>query len=234
MAKVKKRKKSYTTEKVIDSLNQTAHKAENFFERHSKIIITVLVVFAVLAIGYFLYLKWVLEPRSEKAFIEMVQADDYFQQDSSLLALKGSPGSFLGYEQIISDYGNTKAGNLARYKAAIAYYRLGDYASAVQNLEKFKTGDDILNAQRNGMIGNALVQSGKLEEGLPYYEKAAKETDIELLQKYYYTKAGKLAFKLEKNEAALRYFKSISDKYADPGPEVEKYVERLTYLTGGN
>jgi len=234
MAKGRK-KQEYTTEKVLESLNETAYKAENFFEKHSKIIIGIFGVLALVAIGYFVYLKTVLEPKSEKAFVEMAQADEYFKQDSVLLALKGSPGSFQGYEQIIENYGGTTGGNIARYKAGIAYYRLGDYASSVENLEKFETEDEILNARKNGMIGNALVNSGKEKEALPYYVKAAEATNIELMQTEYYTKAGKLAIQLGNNNEALKYFKTLADKYPNAGGgEVDKFIERLKYATGGN
>lgn len=234
MAKGKK-KQVYTTEKVLDSLNETAYKAENFFERNSKIIIGVLGGLALLAIGYFVYLKTVLEPKSEKAFTEMVQADDYMKKDSVLLALKGSPGSFMGYEQIVENYKGTKGGELALYKAGVAYYRLGDFASAVASLEKFKTDDNILNAQRNGLIGDALVESGKQDEALSYYLKAAEGTDIEILQTQFYTKAGKLAVISGKNAEALKYFQILADKYPNAGGgEVDKFIERLKYATGGN
>lgn len=234
MAKTNK-KQEYTTEKVLESLNETAYKAENFFEKNSKIIIGILAGLALIAIGYFVYLKTVLEPKSEKAFLEMAQADEYFKQDSVLLALKGSPGSFLGYEQIVENYGGTKGGNIARYKAGVSYYRLGDYASAVQSLEKFSTDDEILEAQRNGMIGNALVQSGKEKEALPYYVKAAEGTDVEVIQTMYYTKAGKLAMQLGQNADALKYFQALADKYPNAGNgEVEKFIERLKYATGGD
>lgn len=234
MAKTNK-KQEYTTEKVLDSLNETAYKAENFFEKYSKIIIGVLGALAIIAIGYFIYLKTVLEPKSEKAFIEMAQADEYFKQDSVLLALKGSPGSFQGYEQIVDNYGGTKGGNIARYKAGVAYYRLGDYASAVASLEKFSTDDEILNAQKNGMIGNALVESGKLKEALPYYVKAAEGTNVEVIETMYYTKAGKLAIQLGQDADALKYFQALANKYPNAGNgEVDKFVERLNYATGGN
>lgn len=234
MAKGKK-KQEYTTEKVLDSLNETAYKAENFFEKNSKIIIGVFSVLALIAIGYFVYLKTVLEPKSEKAFTEMTQADEYFKQDSVLLALKGSPGSFQGYQQIIDNYGGTKGANIARYKAGICYYKLGDYASAVESLEKFETDDDVLTAQKNGMIGNALVESGKLDEGLTYYVKAAEATNLELLQTTYYSKAGKLAIQQGKNAEALKYFQTLADQYPNAGGgEVDKFVERLKYATGGN
>ncbi|MDD3772323.1 MAG: tetratricopeptide repeat protein [Weeksellaceae bacterium] len=231
----KSKKQVYTTEKVIDSLNETAHKAENFFERHSKIILSIFGVLALIGIGYFVYLKTILEPKSEKAFTEMIQADEYFKQDSVVLALKGSPGSFQGYEQIIQNYGGTKGANIALYKAGIAYYKLGDYASAVSSLEKFKSDDEILTAQKNGMIGNALVEFGKEKEALSYYVKAAEGTDLEVLQTLYYTKAGKLAIELGANQEALKYFQILANKYPNAGDgEVEKYIERLKYAISGN
>lgn len=234
MAKNNK-KQVYTTEKVIDSLNETAYKAENFFEKHSKIILSIFGILALGGIGYFVYLKTILEPKSEKAFTEMIQADEYFKQDSVVLALKGSPGSFQGYEQIIQNYAGTKGANIALYKAGIAYYKLGDYASAVSSLEKFKSDDEILSAQKNGMIGNALVEFGKEKEALPYYVKAAEGTDLEVLQTIYYTKAGKLALDLGENNLALKYFQTLANKYPNAGDgEVEKYIERLKYSNSGN
>lgn len=234
MAK-KNKKQEYTTEKVIDSLNETAHLAENFFERHSKIIVGAFIGLALIGIGYFAYLKTVLEPKSEKAFIEMAQADEYFKQDSVVLALKGSPGSFLGYEQIIENYGGTKGANIALYKAGVSYYKLGDYASAVKSFEKFSSKDNILTAQKNGMIGNALVESGKEKEALPYYVKAAEGTDLEVIQTLYYMKAGKLAMDMDMNKEALNYFEAIAKKYPNAGDgEVDKYIERLKYATSGN
>jgi len=235
MAKSTKKNKKYAAEKVLDNLNQTAYKAENFFERHSKIIISVLGVVALLAIGYFVYLKTVVEPKSEKAFKEMVQADDYFKQDSMNLALKGMPGSFLGYEQIIKEFSGTKGANIALYKAGIAYYKLGDYASAVSSLEKFSSDDNVLTAQKYGMIGNALADSQKQTEAIPYYLKAAEETDYEILKTIYLTKAGKLSIELGNNSDALKYFQILADKYPNAGNgEVDKYIERLKYATNVN
>lgn len=229
-----KKKQVYTTEKVLDSLNETAYKAESFFERNAKLIIGAFAGLAIIAIGYFVYLKTVLEPKSEKAFTEMIQADEYFLQDSVVLALKGSPGSFQGYEQIIEKYSGTTGANIALYKAGIAYYKLGDYASAVSSLEKFSTKDDLLNAQKNGMIGNALAESNKFKEALPYYVKAAEGTNNQLIETIYYVKAGKLAMELGQNEVALQHFQTLANKYPQPNDEVDKYIEKLKYLNSGN
>ncbi len=80
---------------------------------------------------------WFTPLMTEDALKEMVQAERLFDQDSINVALNGSPGSFQGLQQIVDEYGNTEAGNLARFKAASSYYKLGDYASAVKLLEDF-------------------------------------------------------------------------------------------------
>lgn len=235
MAKGKHRKKEYTTEKVLDNLNKTAYEAESFFVKHSKLLIGIFAALIIVGIAYFAYLKYYMEPRTDQAFTEMNQADVYFQQDSMTYSLKGNPGVSLGYEQIIEDYSGTDAANIARYKAASASYKLGDYASAVKYMEDFKTDDPILNAQKFGLIGSALVQSDKAEEALKYYVKAAEATDLEAVESIYYTKAGLLAMQLEKNEEALKLFQTLEDKY--PGVnngEASKYIERLKYAIGGN
>ena len=56
-----------------------------------------------------------------------------------------------------------------------------------------------------------------------------------VLQITYYTKAGEIAMSLGKNDEALKYFQTITDKY--PGAnngDAEKFVERLKYTLGTN
>ena len=234
MAKNKKNEE-FTTEQFVNKLDKTAFDVESFVEDNAKIIVGVLVALVVAALGYFAYNKFVVEPKSEEAFANMVQAERLFDQDSTAVALKGSPGAYQGLQQIVDEYGNTEAGNLARFKAASAYYKLGDYASAVKLLEEFDTDDEVMLAQKNGMIGNALTQSNKLEEALPYFVKAAEGTEVETLEVTYYTKAGEIAMSLGKNEDALKYFQTIADKYpGNNNGNAEKFAERLKYMVGTN
>jgi len=231
MAK-KNKKEEFATEQFVEKLDKTAFSVEYFVEKYSKPLGIGLGIIIVAVIGYFAYLKMVVEPKSEDAFKEMVQAEHLFDQDSINIALNGSPGSFEGLQQIVTEYGNTDAGNLARFKAASAYYKLGDYVSSIKMLEDFDTSDKVMLAQKYGMIGNALVSSNKLEEGLPYYEKAAKASDVETLQTTYYTKAGKIAMELGKNADALKYFQALEDEYPNANNgEVAKFIERLKYAS---
>lgn len=234
MAKNNK-KEEFATEQFVNKLDKTAFDVETFVEDNAKVIVGILVAVVVAALGYFAYLKFIVEPKSEEALKNMVQAERLFDQDSVSLALKGSAGAYQGLQQIVDEYGNTDAGNLARFKAASSYYKLGDFASAVKLLEEFDTDDNVMLAQKYGMIGNALTQSNKVEEALPYFVKAAEATEVETLEVMYYTKAGEIAMSVGKNEDALKYFQIIADKY--PGANngnAEKFVERLKYMVGGN
>jgi tetratricopeptide (TPR) repeat protein len=230
-----KKKEEFATEQIVNKLDKTAFDVEYFVEKNSKIVVGILVAIIAVALGYFAYVKFVVEPQDDEAFAKMVKANNLFDQDSITQALKGSPGAYDGLQQIVDEYGNTESGNLARFKAASAYYKLGDYASAVELLEAFTTDDNVMLAQKYGMLGNALTQSNKVEEALPFFIKAAEATDAEVLQVTYYTKAGEIAMSLGKNEEALKYFQSIVDKY--PGAnngDAEKFVERLKYAVGAN
>lgn len=232
MAK-KIKNEEYATEEIVEKLDRTAFNVENFLEKNSKILGIVIGLVVVAALGYFAYLKLVVEPKSDQALQEMVTAERLFDQDSIAQALNGSSGSYMGLQQIVDEYGNTDAGNLAKFKVGASYYKLGDYTTAIKMFEDFSTSDPVLLAQKYGMIGNCLVQSGKLEEGLPYYVKAAEASKVVTIEQTYYTKAGNIAFSLGKNEDALKYFQAIADKY--PGAnnsEAEKFIERLKYAAG--
>lgn len=228
----KVKNQEYATEELVQKLDRTAFNVEHFLEKNSKILGIIIGAVVLAALGYFAYLKLVVEPKSDQALVEMATAEKMFDQDSIAKALNGSEGSYLGLQKIVDEYGNTDAGNLAKMKAGSAYYQLGDYTNAIKMFEDFDTDDAVLKAQKFGMIGNALAQSGKVEESLPYFVKAAEATDVVVVEQMYYTKAGNIAMSLGKNEEALKHFQTIVDKY--PGAnnfEAEKFVERLKYAT---
>ena len=180
MAKNNK-KEEFATEQFVEKLDKTAFDVETFVEDNAKIIVGILVALVVAALGYFAYTKFIVEPKSEEALNNMVQAERLFDQDSVAQALKGSAGAYQGLQQVVDEFGNTEAGNLARFKAASSYYKLGDHATAVKLLEEFDTDDEVMMAQKYGMIGNALTQSNKVEEALPYFVKAAEAAKADII-----------------------------------------------------
>lgn len=227
----KESKKQYITEEVLDASNEIAVKAESFVEKNAKILGIIFGVLIVGALGYFAYLRMVVEPKTNAGFAEFYQAQKQFQLDSLETALNGTVGGAIGYAGIKEEYGGTKPANLAKYMAGITLYKQGKYKEALENFEDFSTNEPAMLAQKFGMIANALVQTKNEEKALDYYTKAAKATDLEVFQTIYYTRAGKLALHLGKNDTALEYFSELEETY--PGVnngEAAKYIEMIKHL----
>ena len=79
------------------------------------------------------------------------------------LSLNGADGKY-GLIDIVDNYGNTKAGNLAKYMSGIAFLKTGDYESAIQYLSDFSSDDEMLAALAKGNIGDAFVEIEQPED----------------------------------------------------------------------
>lgn len=227
--------KDSTTAGVINALDETASKTEDFIAKNQKVILGVVGTIAVFLVGYLAYEKLVAGPREEEAATEMFQAQQYFQQatdgvaSDSLykLSLKGAEGKF-GFLDIADQYSGTDAGNLANYYAGIAYLNTGKYPEAIDYLDKFKSEDVILTALAKGAIGDAYAQKNEPKEALSYYIKAAESNKNDFTTPRFLLKAGKVALALGEKEDALKYFTDIKDNY-ETSPEAAS-IEALIGL----
>jgi tetratricopeptide (TPR) repeat protein len=214
-----------TTAGVFNSLDATASKTEEWVERNQKVIFGVVGVFALLAIGYLLFQKFVVEPKEDEASTAMFTAQQNFQlavngtKPDSLytLSLKGSEGQF-GFVDIANKYSGTDAANLANYYAGMAYLNTGKYTEAITSLEKFKSKDVMLAPLAQGAIGDAYSQKNQLKEALENYIKASEMNKNEFTTPLFLFKAGKVSLALGKKADALKYFNEIKEKY-DSSPE---------------
>ena len=211
-----------TTAEVFETLDVQANKAEEWVVRNQKWIMGVVGAIVILTTCYFLYTKFVVEPKEDEAVNEMFQAQQYFKQavdaqatpDSLFtLALKGGEGK-LGFEGIISEYSGTKSANLARYYAGMSYLNLKDYKKAVENLEKFSSSDEMLKPIALGAIGDSFSELKKYDDAMSYYLKAADASENDFTTPRYLMKHGQLAMMNGKNEEALKSFLSIRDNYS--------------------
>lgn len=231
MSKNDKPQKKYATEEAFESLEQTAQQSEHFIEKNAKPLGIIFGVLIFLAVAYFAYLKFIKEPKNLDAQKEIVTADQMFDNDSLQLALNGSPGAYMGYNQIIDEYGGSDVGNIAKYKAAVALYKEGNYQEALDRINSFSTDEKAMEAMKYGVKGDALVQLGQKEEGLDAYEEAINASDLQVLQQVYTKKAAVLAMDIQAYERGLKtveaYLKNNPD--GDANGEVAKFAEMLKY-----
>lgn len=208
---------------------------ENFYNKNKKAIYIGLGAIVVIIGGFFYYQTQIKAPREKTAYNEMFKAEYYFGKDSFQLALNGRPGAFMGFEEIISEYGSTKAGNLARYYAGICHLQLGHYDEAITHLKKFSSDDIILGSIALGCIGDAYREQNDSENAVKYYEKAARRNTNSFTTPIYLKKAA-LTYEedLQDYDKALATYIKIEKEYGNTneGRDVAKYIARIKTLTG--
>jgi len=210
-----------TTEEVFNTLDETASRTEEWVAKNQKIILGVVGFIALITIGYILYGKFISDPKEDKAFSEIFQAQEYFNQaivntenpDSLFtLALKGGEGK-LGLTGIVEEYPGTKAGNLANYYAGMSYLHLKDFKNAETYLLNFSSNDENLNAIALGALGDAYSETNKVEDAISYYKKAATANENEYTTPRFLFKAAQLSLAANKKAEANKMFTEIKEKY---------------------
>ncbi|MEO6070676.1 MAG: tetratricopeptide repeat protein [Chitinophagaceae bacterium] len=205
-------------------------RAKDFWTRYNKQIIIAGAAIILLAGAYFGYKYLIQAPKEEKAQEAIFKAEDYFRKDSMRLALKGD-GLNPGFEKIISEYGNTKAGNLARFYAGAASVATGDFPSGVKYLKEFETDSKPTQARAYKLLGDAYGEQGKNSDALSNYKKAAHEFEAdETNSSEYLFMAAYFAQKVVKdNKEAIDLFKELKEKYprTQRGFEADKYLASL-------
>ncbi len=219
----KRRKKTKKEEELLVDLVEVQEQTQYFLERNQKYIIGGLFL-AVLLIGGFLAYKQLYKaPREKEAMEQMFKAEQQFQRDSFALALSNPGDQYPGFEGIISEYGGTKAANLAKYYAGISALRTGQFQKAVDHLESFKAKGNITPAMANGALGDAYSELENYGQALSAYEKAAGMTN-DFSTPYYLWKAGMLAQKQGDSAKAKKYLEQIKSDY--PASVQAKDIDR--------
>lgn len=201
-----------------EALANAQTQTENFFEKHSKMVVIAMITIFVLAAVVFGYKKLISEPRMNAAQEMLYKAQYNFEQQNSdvALALNGDENT-PGFVQVIEQYGNTPAGNLAHLYAAACSIRLGDFEAAEGYIVKFKNvkgiPGEIVNAMAAGLKGDIAVEKGDNAAAAAAFEAAAKVSDNNYTTPLYLRKAAQ-AYRAAGNEAkAQECLDILIDKY---------------------
>ncbi len=205
---------------------------EQYLQKNKKGLIIAAGIIIVVALGIWAFVEGYSKPRQRAAAEEIFAAEQWFREGSFEKALNGND-QYLGFLDIIDEYGGTKSANLAKLYAGICQLNLGQYNEAIDNLKSYKGKDDITPAQAIMLTGDAYAELGNNDEAVAYYEKAAKKADNFITTPTALWKAGMIYMKLGKNDVAANKFETIKEKYPESSEwnEVDKYI---TYAKTGN
>ena len=211
----------------LESIETTLSKTELFIANNQKTIIIVLAVLAIAVLAVFGVKKFYLEPREKEAQTAIYHAEQYFENDNFATALNGD-GNYLGFVDIINDFGGTKTANLAKYYAGICYLNTGDFNQAVSYLKDFKGKDVLVSSLALGALADAYMELDKVAEAAAAYEKAANKSENTLTSPMYLLRAG-MAYEMAGNyQQALNVYNQIKKDYptSNEGFSIEKYIAR--------
>lgn len=213
-------------------VGEIVSKSEQFIDKHKKNIIYGVVALAVVVGGFFWVRHGYLVPKEKKAEIALFKGEQYFARDSFAIALNGNGADYVGFTEIVDQYGSTKSGNLAKAYAGICHYRLGDPGEALKLLKSFNGKDQMVSPAITGLIGDCYVSLGDMKEGISYFEKAAKEANNEIVSPVYLKKAGTVYEELKQYDAAVKAYTTIKEQYfnSTEAADIDAYITRASEL----
>jgi tetratricopeptide (TPR) repeat protein len=215
----------------IEKVEQAFSKTELFIEKNQKIILIIVGVIVVVVLGFFGFKRFYLTPRESAAQSQMFMAEKYFEMDSLNKALNGD-GNYLGFLDIIDQYGITKSANLSHYYAGICYLKKGEYEKAIEHLKKFSSSDQIVGPMALMALGDAYMELKQVDEAVKFYLEGADKKKNEFTTPVILMKAGWAYEEQGKYDKALEVYKRIKEEYprTNEGRDMPKYIAKMEGL----
>ena len=160
-----------------------------FFETNRSLVYGILggiVLLIIMGFGYGIF-KDRQEDQAQEALAAAVRM---YENSNWRGAIDGADGA-AGLLEVADQYGSTKAGNLALYYAADAYYKMGEHESALTYFRQFDHGDDALGAGAYAGEAAVLESMGNHAEAAAKYRQAALVHESDFTSGRYLQSAGR-------------------------------------------
>lgn len=234
----KKKQELKKSDEVLIDVVEVREQATDFFERNRLYVLIGIGALVLIVGGWFAYNQFYKVPKQKEAVEQMFQAQYQFERDSFQLALINPGGGYLGFLDIIDNYGGTPAANAAKYYAGVSYLHIGqqrnnankEFEAAISYLKDFNAKGDVMPIMKNGALGDAYSELQDFGQAMSYYKKAVSAGDNELLTPYYLKKVGMLNEKNGDPKAALDAYQRIKNEYptSNAATDIDKYIARVT------
>lgn len=225
-------KKTDQTEERIVKVEEALSRTEKFIEKNQTILLYIIGGIIALVLIYMGYKKFYEAPREKKAQEQMFMAEKYFEKDSLNKAINGD-GNYPGFKTIIDEYSGTKSSNLAHYYLGVCYLKKGQFQSAVDELKKFSSGDEIVGPMAKGAIGDAYVELKNYDNAVSSYIDASDLKKNNFTSPMFLMKAGMTYELMNKYDKAAEMYKKIKQDYpqSNEGREINKYIAYAEGMT---
>jgi tetratricopeptide (TPR) repeat protein len=199
-------------------------------DRYRSIVIAAAVALVLIVAGVVAY-TYMMRGRADEAAALLGGVVGQYERGLYREALDGTVDK-PGILEIARKYGRTPDGNLARYYAADALYRLGDRDEALRYFRSYDKGSDYLGASAYAGEAMILEDRGEFERAAEAYRRAATVYENEL------TSPGHLLAAARNFEAAGEYgdarrmYELIEERFpeSEVAAGLDLYFARLSAL----
>jgi len=204
----------------------------DLYSRNKTYFLAGAVVLAVVIFGYIGY-RFYLSQRGDEAARLLGPIVMTYERGEYEAALNGTAES-PGLLEIASKYGQTVDGNLARFYAADALYRLDRKEEALEYFKSYDKGADYLGA--SALAGEAAVyeDQGDLKRAADLYQQAGLVYENNLTSPDYLLSAARNYEAVEDYASARRMYELITNRFSesDAADGIDFYIARLDALQG--
>ena len=211
----------------LENVEEALSKTELWIENNQKTLWIILIALLLAAFAIFGITKY-NQKRNQNAMNESFMPQKYFEKEQYDLALNGD-GNNVGFLDIVSKYGSTKAGKLASYYAGISYMKQGNYNDAIEYLKKDTNNDKVLAPLALGAIGDCYMELGDNQNAATYYGKAAAKNPNDFTGPIFLNTLGNTYEIMGDYAKALETYKSLKKDYplSNEAFEISKNIANL-------
>lgn len=214
-------------EEVLIDVADVTHDAQSWFVNNKKLLLGAVIALVAIIGGNLLWKNYVAG-NQKKAIAAMWKSEQLFEKDSFATALSSTDVNLPGFQQILSKYSSTPAGNVANLYAAISYMQLGKFDDAIKFLDDFSPKGDIAPTLKYGLLADAYSEKKDFSKALKYYKDAANAGKIEDLKAMYLKRYGQLSEIQNDPSSAFEAYTEIKSKYplTNDARDIEKFIAR--------
>ncbi len=218
------KKKISKRELKEDALVSTYVKATTFYEENKRMISIGVTVFAVLVIALIVYGKNRTD-NNVNATTALGNVYQLFDNGQYQLAVDGVPErNIKGLKAIVDDYGNSQAGEIARFYLGNAYYHLGKYDDAIEQFKACSLSDETLEISRISALACAYEAKGMHKDAAEYFEKAATRNSKDVNAAENLNNAARNYAQAGEKATALELYRKLKKTY--PSTPVARDADR--------
>lgn len=200
-------------------------KSEAFVLKHKKTITGIVLAIVVIIVAYLGYNKFILEPQNEEASKAMVVAVCNFEEGKYTEAVDGD-GVNMGTRAIADEYGNTKAGNLAKAYTGFSLAKLEKYDEAIQYLEDYDGDDTLLAPKVKHALGNCYAHTGDTDKAISLILAAADDANNEAVTPFCLRDVAAMYEQQGKTAEATELLKRVKKEYPNCILVINGEIER--------